>query len=135
MNAASFGLYLVLARPLMQKYSALQVIRWVFTLGLIWVQPLGWKEFREVPWQIFTREDWMATGFVVFFTTFLAYFFNSYGLKNLNASTTGAYIYLQPLFATIVAVFFFGESLTWIKMAAAGLIFSGVYLVNYPKRC
>src|SRR4051794_29488956 len=32
-NAISYGFYLVLVRPLMEAYSPIHVLRWVFTLG------------------------------------------------------------------------------------------------------
>jgi drug/metabolite transporter (DMT)-like permease len=67
---------------------------------------------------------------VVLGATFLAYLFNIYGLRHLQASGTGSYIYLQPIFATIVAVLFLDEEITMQKLLAAALIFAGVFLVN-----
>jgi drug/metabolite transporter (DMT)-like permease len=48
----------------------------------------------------------------------------------LGASVTGAYIYTQPIFAGIIAVFVMHEKLTLQKILAAVLIVSGVLLVN-----
>jgi drug/metabolite transporter (DMT)-like permease len=133
MNAASYGCYLVVVKPLMEKYAALQVIRWVFTLGMIWVIPVGFHQFASIPWHLFHWKDWLSAGYVVIGTTFLAYMFNAYGVKILDPSTTGAYIYLQPFFAAIIALIFFGEKLTVVKLVAAALIFTGVYLVERGK--
>jgi drug/metabolite transporter (DMT)-like permease len=36
-NAIAYAFYLVLVKPLMEKYSALHVLRWVFTLGTIMI--------------------------------------------------------------------------------------------------
>jgi drug/metabolite transporter (DMT)-like permease len=77
--------------------------------------------------------DYAAIGFVVLGATFLAYLFNMYGLQHLQASGTGAYIYLQPIFATAVAVIFLQETLSWQKFLAAALIFTGVYFVNRKR--
>ena len=62
--------------------------------------------------------------------TFLAYIFNAYGIKILSASTAGAYIYSQPVFAVIIAMIFLKEHLSVYKILAAILIFGGVYLSN-----
>lgn len=62
--------------------------------------------------------------------TFLAYIFNVYGIKILNASIAGAYIYSQPLFAVAIAMIFLKEELLPKKILAALLIFAGVYLSN-----
>ena len=133
LNAISYAFYFVLVKPLMGYYSPLQVLRWAFTFGTIFILPFGWLEFLHAPWASFTFTQWSAIGFVVILSTFLAYLFTIYGLHHLHASATGAYIYLQPIFATIVAVVFTGEHLGMEKIIAALLIFTGVYLVNRGK--
>jgi drug/metabolite transporter (DMT)-like permease len=132
-NAISYSFYFILVKPLILAYSPLQVIRWVFTMGAIFIIPVGWTEFTDAPWQSFSAMDYAAIGFVVLGATFLAYLFNMYGLQHLQASGTGAYIYLQPIFATAVAVIFLQETLSWQKFLAAALIFTGVYFVNRKR--
>jgi drug/metabolite transporter (DMT)-like permease len=129
-NAMSYSFYFVLVKPLILEYKPLQVIRWVFTMGTLFILPVGWTEFVEAPWSSFSTLDYAAIAFVVLGATFLAYLFNIYGLRHLQASGTGSYIYLQPIFATIVAVLFLDEEITMQKLLAAALIFAGVFLVN-----
>jgi drug/metabolite transporter (DMT)-like permease len=129
-NAMSYSFYFVLVKPLILEYKPLQVIRWVFTTGTLFILPVGWTEFIEAPWSSFSALDYAAIAFVVLGATFLAYLFNIYGLRHLQASGTGSYIYLQPIFATIVAVLFLDEEITMQKLLAAALIFAGVFLVN-----
>lgn len=133
LNALSYGIYLVLAVPLMKKYKPLTVIKWVFTFGAIFVIPFGFHQFTEIEWNDFPTDIWMKFGFVVIATTFFAYLLNIYGLKNLSPSVVSTYIYLQPLLAALVAIWGGKDSLDWIKIAAAILIFSGVYLVSKTK--
>jgi drug/metabolite transporter (DMT)-like permease len=58
---------------------------------------------------------------------------NIYALRILSPSVAGAYIYLQPLFASLIAILFLRESLDWFKILAGLLIFTGVYLVGRKK--
>jgi len=132
-NAISYSFYFVLVKPLILKYSPLQVITWVFTMGAIFIIPVGWHEFISAPWNSFTLLDFSAIAFVVLGATFLAYLFNIYGLHHLNASATGSYIYLQPIFATVVAMIFLHEPFSWTKALSALMIFSGVFLVNLKR--
>jgi len=132
-NAISYSFYFVLVKPLILKYSPLQVITWVFTMGSVFIIPVGWQEFVTAPWATFTPMNFTAIAFVVLGATFLAYLFNIYGLHHLNASATGAYIYLQPIFATAVAMIFLDEPFTWLKGISAIMIFAGVYLVNNKR--
>lgn len=133
LNAMSYGTYLVIAVPLMRKYKPLTVITWVFTFGFIYVFPFGISEFTEIAWNTFNKAIWFKFAFVIVCTTFFAYLLNIYGLKKLNPSTVSTYIYLQPLLAAIFAIWVGKDSLDWIKIIAALLICSGVYLVSKTK--
>lgn len=130
LNAVFYSFYFAFVKPLMRRYTPLQIIRWVFTLGSVVIVPIGWREFVEAPWPTFTATQLSAVAFVVFGATFLSYLFNIYGLQHLNASATGSYIYLQPVIAAIVSALFLDEPFTPLKTFSALLIFAGVYLVN-----
>jgi drug/metabolite transporter (DMT)-like permease len=132
-NAISYAFYLVMVRPLMVHYSAIHVIRWVFTIGGIIMLPISASDFLATNWNGFEITQWAALFFIAIGATFLAYLFNVYGIGKLGASATGAYIYTQPVFAAIIAMIFAGEHFSWIKGIAAILIFSGVYLANFRK--
>jgi len=69
-------------------------------------------------------------GFVIVFTTFFAYLFNLFALTQLKPTTLSAFIYLQPLIASSYALLNGKDSLNTIKILAAILIFTGVYLVT-----
>lgn len=129
-NAISYTIYFVLVKPLMLKYNAVVILRWIFTIGLLLVLPFGWTEFTEIPWTKYTILDFTSMGLIVFAGTFLAYLFNLYGIKTLGASIAGFYIYTQPVFAALIAMLFLHEHLAPYKILAAVLIFSGVYLAN-----
>ena len=129
-NAISYTIYFIMVKPLMVKYNAIVVLRWIFTIGLVLVLPFGWIEFTEIPWQQYHAIDFTSMGLIVITGTFLAYLFNLYGIKILGASVAGFYIYTQPVFAALIAMLFLHEQLSLYKIIAAALIFSGVYLAN-----
>jgi drug/metabolite transporter (DMT)-like permease len=133
LNAVSYSFYLVLAKPLMEKYHPVHVIRWVFLFGAIMIIPLGWNDFINIKWGEFIWTHWLSLAFVVLGATFFAYLFIIYGIAHLGSSVTGMYIYTQPVFATITAMVLFDEKISFIKLIAATLIFAGVYLVNRKK--
>ena len=72
----------------------------------------------------------MSVGFVLIFSTFLAYLLTTFSLRHLSASSVSYYIYLQPFFATLISLFISGESVNMIQILACVLIFTWVYLVN-----
>ena len=130
LSAVAYTFYFILVKPLMNKYSAVQVIRWIFTIGFIMTLPFCFTEFSQITWDVFTFKDWFFLFMIVVPGTFLAYVFNVYGIQKLSASKAGAYIYSQPVFAVIIAVLFLKEYLSFYKITAAVLIFAGVFLSN-----
>lgn len=131
LNAASYAIYLVMIKPLMQRYRPIVVIRWVFFFGFLFVLPFGYPQFAAIDWSQFQATDYAAVAFIVICVTFFTYLWNIYALQHLSPSTAGAYIYLQPIFAAVISMVVIGEQLTWIKLLATILIFTGVYLVNF----
>ena len=130
LNGSSYALYLVLVKKLTSKYSPFTVVKWVFLFGLLFVTPVGFKQLASVEWTEFSLNIWLAVIYVLVCVTFLAYLLNIMALRRVNPSTVGIYIYLQPLFASVLSVIFIAESLSWPKVVAGILIFIGVYLVS-----
>jgi len=134
LNGISYAIYFILVKPLMKKYTSLQVMRWVFTFGFIMMLPIGWMQFSEINWTGLTLTHIGILLFVVFAGTFLAYVFNVYGIGVLGPGVTSAYIYIQLVFAVAIAVIFLDERLTLQKAIAGTIILMGVYLVSMKKR-
>lgn len=130
LNATSYGLYLVIVKKLTQKYNAISLIKWLYLFGLILVIPFGFSEVIEINWQSIPTNIYFNIGFVVIFTTFFAYLLNLFALTKLKPTTLSAFIYLQPLIASAYALAAQKDSLNAIKIIAAILIFTGVYLVT-----
>lgn len=129
-NAASYGLYLVLAKDLILKYNPIVFVKWLYLFGSIFVIPFGYSEILEVSWQEIPTNIYWNIGFVVIFTSCITYLFNLYGLSKLKPTTVSVFIYLQPVIATIYALIVGSDSLNTVKISATILIFIGVYLVT-----
>ena len=129
LNAASFGLYLVLLSRLASRYHPITVTRWAFTFGFFMVLPFGWSGLQVADWSTFTPTIWWAIAYVLICTTFLTFLLNALAIKELSATTVSSYIYLQPIIATVVAIWLGKDVLSVDKIIAAVLIFTGVFLV------
>ena len=130
LNAASYGLYLVLAKDLVKKYNPIVFIKWLYLFGLIFVIPFGYSELTAVIWEEIPTNIYWNISFVLLFTTCITYLFNLYGLSKLKPTTVSVFIYLQPVIATIYALIVGSDSLNLVKLCATLLIFLGVYLVT-----
>lgn len=138
-NALSYSIYLVIVKPLMQKYNPVTVITWVFTFGLIFVLiwPFSTTEALEINWSELPKLMPWRIAFVVICVTFLPYLLMVIAMKEVSPSVASSYIYLQPLlagfFVFIFSVFttedYSGDFSIW-KVLCAIFIFLGVYLVS-----
>ena len=127
-NASSYSIYLIIVKPLVKKYNSITLMKWFFLIAFIINFPIGINEFIEVQWSQLPLDIISKLIFVVIGTTFFTYLFNIYALKQLQPSTIGAFIYLQPVTAVLFAIIIGSDSITPIRAVAAGLIFMGVFL-------
>ena len=130
MNGTSYAIYLVIVKPLMAKYNAITVIKWIFLFGIFFTLPFGFGQLSEVNWTIIPWEGWSSIFYVIIASTFIVYLLNVWSLKFVNSSVVGIYIYLQPIISTLIAVSFRGDILDATTVLYSLLIMAGVYLVS-----
>jgi drug/metabolite transporter (DMT)-like permease len=126
-NAACYSVFLVAVRPLLRRYPPLVVIAWVFALSL-WTVPIFAARESWAPESVSTR-GWLSLAYVIVFATLLTYLLNTFALSKVSASTTAAFIFLQPLIAVASGVLVLGETLTGTTIAAGLVTLVGVWLV------
>ncbi|MBZ9777869.1 DMT family transporter [Psychroflexus sp. CAK8W] len=129
-NALSFGMFLIVAKPLTKTYHPITLMRWLFLTAIIINLPIGWSEFREVDWVSMPFSALWRIGFVIVGTTFTTYLLNMFALKHLSASTIGVFTYLQPVIAIAFAIFSGADQLTLLKIISVILVFLGVFMVT-----
>lgn len=132
LNAIIYAYYLIIAKPLLHKYNPITVIKWTFLFGGIMILPFSIPELQDVNWVVIPNKIWASIGFLIVGATFLTYLLNGWALRHANSSLVGAYIYLQPILASIIAIVLGKDELTWQKIVFGFLIFAGVYLVSLP---
>jgi len=130
-SAPNWALFSVLSRPILKRFSAIKVTFYVLFFGwlLTSVQFLAghhWVEFSQL-----STTGWASIAFLGIFCSAIAYIFYNDGLKSLPATQVGAFLYLEPLVATIVAAVVLSESIVLASLAGGGLILFGVWVVNH----
>ncbi|SDC82814.1 DMT family transporter [Williamwhitmania taraxaci] len=130
LNTLSYAAYLVIMRPLMQKYSSITVMKWIFLFGLIPIIPMGFSSVAAISWSTMPVEAWLAIGFVLIGATFFSYLLIARGLKDVKPATVSIYIYSQPLIASLCAIALGQGKLGTAQIISTILVFTGVYLVS-----
>lgn len=133
LSTFAYAGYLVVAKPLMQRYDPLTVMRGVFFVGLIFITPLGIDDLINTSWSTIPASVWGSIFFVLLGATFIAYLLMSWGLKQVKATTVSIYNYTQPVIASIVAVIIGQDIIDAPKIVATVMVFLGVYFVSGPS--
>ena len=125
-NSLSYSCYLVLSRPILASYSAETIVSRIFLYGagpILLVAAPGLIQFSpaRVP-----AGAWAGVAAIVVLCTVLPYLWNSWALARTEASRVAFYVFLQPLIASVLAVFVLGEKFAARTAVAAALIFAGL---------
>jgi drug/metabolite transporter (DMT)-like permease len=131
-NAASYSVYLVLAKSLAMRYPPLVLIAWVFALS-VWTVPLFARDASWAPAEA-SPGAWWSLAYVLVFPTILAYLLNAVALARVSASTTAIFIFVQPVIAAAAGWIGLGEQLDLAFGAAAALILGGLWVVLRARR-
>jgi drug/metabolite transporter (DMT)-like permease len=134
LNSASYAIYILISKPLMQRLSPLTVIKWIFTLGWFLVLPFGYTQLAATSFGAFPSVILWDLAFIVVGVTGVTYLFNIFALKYVNPSLVSIFIYLQPLVAGIHALWLGKDQITGFLITGSLFIFSGVYLVSRKSR-
>jgi drug/metabolite transporter (DMT)-like permease len=129
-NAASWALFLVTIKKMMVKYNNYTVMKWVFLFGVVPNLAIGHRQLLAVDFSVLPVVIILGLVYVTFFTTFLGYNLNTYGLKHVSPTVVSTYVYMQPVVAAIVSMLLGQDTLTWMKGLSGLLVFLGVYMVS-----
>jgi drug/metabolite transporter (DMT)-like permease len=133
-NTLSWALFTVVIKRMLEKYSPVTVMKWVFFFGMFTNIPLGYSQWSTTEWHAITFSAWMAIGFVVVFATYLGYLLLVYGLRRVSPTIVSSYTYSQPVIAAVVATIIGQDSLRLADVTSAMLIFAGVFMVSRQQK-
>jgi drug/metabolite transporter (DMT)-like permease len=131
-NAVSYGSYLVIVRPLAERYDPFALLAFMFMTGAPLVAPLGIHGLAGVELDI---NDLLYMAFLIAIPTVAAYGLVQTALRRAESSLVAAYIYLQPVFAAIGAMIVLDEEITMRTALCGAVVLFGVWLAaKAPER-
>lgn len=132
-NCLFFASYLGIFRPLIQRYHVVTFMKWIFLFSTLIAVPLDITELTHLPFANMTTSYWLQLGYIILFATFIAYFLLPIGQKQLRPTVVSLYTYVQPLIGMVTAIVLGMDRLTWQKVLAAAMVFTGAFLVNKSR--
>lgn len=132
-SALSYSLFLVITKPVMQRYSSITVMKWMFLIATVVIIPFSFKEISAVNYADLETKNILSFGFVLILATVLPYLLIPFGQKTLRPTTQAMYFYVQPIVIVAIAIIVGTNTFTVPKTIAALLVFLGVYIVTRSK--
>lgn len=134
-NVISFAIYLVITRPVSQRYSPLTLMKWMFLFSALLSLPFGYSDLIQT--RAFTAASefnvLLRLSYILIMATGIAYLLIPMALKRIRPTTVSMYNNIQPMVASVIAIVIGQDTFTWDKPVAALLVFAGVYLVTQSK--
>jgi drug/metabolite transporter (DMT)-like permease len=124
-----YALYSALLRQ-RPAIHPLSFLIYTFGLGIVFLLPLYVWELAGSARMILTPHVILSILYVALFPSIVAYFCWNRGVEVLGANRTGLLINLIPVFASILAILFLGETLQAFHIIGMALIFGGMILFN-----
>lgn len=133
LNGVAFALYLGVFRPVIMKYSVVTFMKWIFLFSVAMSLPFSFGEVFSPVWMVLPRMQLLELGFLVLFATCVCYFLIPLGQKNIRPTLVSMYSYVQPIIATVISICIGMDGITWQKVLAAVMVFTGVFVVSRSK--
>ena len=129
----SFSIYLTVFKGLSRRYSAVTINKWMFVYASMCYIPFSYYDISTIHWVSISPVAIIQVFYVVLGGSFLAYLCIMTAQKLLRPTVVSMYKYMQPIVATVVAIFMGIGSFGWQKGIAIALVFLGVYIVTQSK--
>ena len=125
-----FALFTVFGKPITRRYSSTTVNTFAYGGGAIALAPMTIWQAALHPLSQISATAWLCAFYMAMFPSVLAYLIYYYALTHIDASRVASFSYLQPVFATAMAVFLLDERLTAPVITAGAAILAGVYITE-----
>lgn len=132
-NGLFFAMYLGIFRPLIERYSVVTFMKWIFLFSMLMALPFGIGDVVGMDFAMLPKSWFLELGFLIIFATFVAYFLIPVGQKLIRPTLISMYSYVQPIVAIIISIIIGYDTLTVPKVLAIVLVFAGVYVVSRSR--
>jgi len=133
-SSVNWAVFSALSRRGLKTHPVTRMMFYVMTFGWLFTSIAFFAQARWIEIPNLTRDGWLGVTFLGIFCSGLAYIAWYDALQVLPTGQLGAFLYLEPPVAVIIAALILTEPITWAAMLGGGVILFGVWLVNRNHR-
>lgn len=131
-SGLGYALYSIFSKYSLQKYSSLQVTSFTFIVAAVTLLPF-FPYQEKFSLLLDATALFYAIGLGIL-PTALAYILYTYGLQYTEASKASILSTIEPVVATLIGIFIFLETFTFVQMLGMGCIIGAVLIVQLYGR-
>lgn len=128
LSAISFAIYLIITKPLFQKYSDITIAFYQSIIGCIGFIPFLF--FEEVKWELMDLNILINFLFLAIICSAVANYIYLYALNNTSVSVSAIFLNLVPVVTFISSFIIYDEKLSGIQLFGALIVIASVTMVT-----
>ncbi len=128
-----WGLYPILAKRMLCKYSALKTMTYASLFGTIFFLIIGAKGVLAITWSEITFAEWGSMVYSIALVTAFGLVVWYHAISRIGANRVMAYMYAVPAVAVVTAAILLKEQIHLMQGVGAAVIFWGISMIRKDK--
>lgn len=130
-SGIGYALYSIFGKIAVRRYSSATITAYTFYYSTVSAVPLADFSRSSAVFDLSTLLAALGIGILCAVIPYLLY---TRGLQDIEAGQASVLATIEPLVASCLGIFYFGEPFTWSKIAGIVLILSSVLILNISSQ-
>jgi len=131
--AMVWGLFTILSKQFLTRYTPLQFSAIMTTIGAIALTTIAIPFIPETNWSSLSAGAWGGAVYSGLLSIGLAYLIWNNGILKVGAVKTATYQNLVPVLGLLFGIIILNESLEWLQYVGSAVVIAGILLTRYGK--
>lgn len=128
-SSFAWAIYSIYVKYRPKELNDFEFFSTIVLIGFIFLLPIYLYQGYKIEHEIYLVQTYyLEFLYVSIFASLLSYYFWNKGVKEIGANKTGQFTHLMPVFGSILAYIFLGETLMFYHIIGMILIGVGIYL-------
>jgi drug/metabolite transporter (DMT)-like permease len=134
LSGVAWSIYVVVSKPLIQKYGSFSISAMSLTLCSLVMVPMLARPSTLDTLAAMSARSWLELGYIAIISTMVASITWNWAAARMTAAAAGAFLYLIPIIGVAAGALILGERLTSGMIMGGALILAGVAIAQFGDR-
>ena len=134
LSGFGWAIYVVVSKPLIQKYGSFSITAMSLTLCSLVMVPMLARPSTLDTLAAMSARSWLELGYIAILATMVASISWNWAAARMTAAAAGAFLYLIPIIGVAAGAIILREQLTSGMITGGALILAGVAIAQFGDR-